>query len=154
MAVVKEKTVVQMAFTAECPTHARTDVHAGKHTLIIDEPAARGGTDQGATPIETMIAALLGCTNVIVNRIAEANHIPIHSLSLRAETSFDRRGVTLQAEVAVPFPEMRLAIDLVSPADDSAIEKLKADLGKFCPVSKVIRQSGTKLNEVWNVRRP
>lgn len=154
MAVVKEKTIVQMALAADCPTHARTDVRAGKHTIIIDEPVARGGTDQGATPIETMIAALLGCTNVIVNRIAEANRIPIHSLSLRAETNFDRRGVTLQEDVPVPFPDMRLIVDLVSVADDSAVEKLKSDLGKFCPISKVIRQSGTNLVEVWNVRRP
>lgn len=153
MATMKEKTVVQMALTADCPTHARTDVHARKHTIVIDEPAARGGTDQRTTPIETMIAALLGCTNVIVNRIAEANRIPIESLSLRAETGFDRRGVMLQEDVAVPFPDMRLTNDMVSPAGDTAIAKLKSDLGKFCPVSKVIRQSGTKLEEIWSVRR-
>jgi len=154
MAAVKEKTVVHMTLAADCPTHARTHVRAGKHSLIIDEPAARGGTDQGPTPIETMIAALLGCTNVILNRVAEANHVPIHSLSLRAETNFDRRGVTLQEEVTVPFPDMRLDIDLVSPADDAAVAKLMSDLGKFCPLSKVIRQSGTKLEEIWHVRRP
>lgn len=153
MAVVKEKTMKQMAFTADCPTHARTHVHAGKHTLVIDEPSARGGTDQGPTPIETMIAALLGCTNVTLNRVAEANYIAIHSLALQVETNFDRRGVTLQEEVAVPFPEMYLTIDLVSPASDAEIENLKLGLRKFCPISKVIRQSGTKLEEIWHVRR-
>jgi len=33
------------------------------------------------------------------------------------------------------------------------VERVKADLGKFCPLSKVIRQSGTKLEEVWNITR-
>lgn len=67
----------------------------------------RGGTDQGPTPIETMLAALLGCTNVILNRVAEKHDLTIKDLSLLAEASFDRRGVMLQEEVAVPFPEIR-----------------------------------------------
>src|SRR6516164_11118792 len=58
-----------------------------------------------------MIASLLGCTNVILNRVAEKNHVEVQALSLAAEASFDRRGVMLEEEVAVPFPEIRLTID-------------------------------------------
>ena len=148
---ITQKTVVPMTVSADCPTHARTSARAGKHELVIDEPAARGGTDQGPTPIETMIAALLGCTNVILNRAAEKNHVEVRALSLVAEASFDRRGVMLEEEVAVPFPEIRLTINLTTPATELQVERVKADLGKFCPVSKVIRQSGTKLEEIWNI---
>ena len=150
---ITQKTLVPMTVSAECPTHARTSARAGKHELIIDEPPARGGTDQGPTPIETMIASLLGCTNVILNRVAEKNHVEVQALSLAAEVSFNRRGVMLEEEVAVPFPEIRLTINLTTPATDLQVERVKADLGKFCPVSKVIRQSGTKLEEIWNIAR-
>ena len=57
----------------------------------------------------------------------------------------------LEEEVAVPFPEIRLTTNLTTPAADLQVERVKADLGKFCPVSKVIRQSGTKLEEIWNI---
>jgi len=150
---ITQKTLVPMTVSAECPTHARTSARAGKHELIIDEPPARGGTDQGPTPIETMIASLLGCTNVILNRVAEKNHVEVQALSLAAEVSFNRRGVMLEEEVAVPFPEIRLTINLTTPATELQVERVKADLGKFCPVSKVIRQSGTKLEEIWNIAR-
>jgi len=100
-----------------------------------------------------MIASLLGCTNVILNRVAEKNHVEVKALSLAAEASFDRRGVMLEEDVAVPFPEIRLTINLTTPATDLQVERVKADLGKFCPVSKVIRQSGTRLEEIWNVTR-
>ena len=100
-----------------------------------------------------MIASLLGCTNVILNRVAEKNHVEVKALSLAAEASFDRRGVMLEEEVAVPFPEIRLTINLTTPATDLQVKRVRADLGKFCPVSKVIRQSGTKLAEVWNITR-
>jgi len=151
---ITQKTVVRMTLDAECPTHARTEARAGKHELVIDEPGVRGGSDLGPTPIETMIAALLGCTNVILNRVAEKNDVAVKDLSLQAEASFDRRGVMLEGEVAVPFPEIRLTINLTTPAGDDRVERVRADLGKFCPVSKVIRQSGTRLEEIWNVRRP
>src|SRR5260370_27312542 len=98
---VTQKTVVQMAVIAECPTHARTSARAGKHEIVIDEPARRGGTVLGATPIEKMIAALLGCTIVILNRAAEQNHVEATVLSLAAEATVDRRGVVLQEVVAV-----------------------------------------------------
>jgi putative redox protein len=148
---ITQKTLVPMAVSAECPTHARTSARAGKHEIVIDEPAGRGGTDLGPTPIETMIASLLGCTNVILNRVAEKNHVEVKALSLAAEAGFDRRGVMLEEEVAVPFPEIRLTINLTTSATDLPVERVKADLGRFCPVSKVIRQSGTKLEEIWNI---
>ncbi|HEV8680180.1 MAG TPA: hypothetical protein VGQ90_12460 [Stellaceae bacterium] len=59
----------------------------------------------------------------------------------------------LEEEVAVPFPEIRLTINLTAPASEAEVEQVKADLGRFCPVSKVIRQSGTRLREIWNVAR-
>jgi len=150
---ITHKTLVPMAVSAECPTHARTSARAGKHKIVIDEPAPRGGSDLGPTPIETMIASLLGCTNVILNRVAEKNHVEVTALSLAAEASFDRRGVMLEEEVAVPFPKIRLTINLTTPATDTEVQRLKSDLGKYCPVSKVIRQSGTKLQEIWNITR-
>ena len=150
---ITHKTLVPMAVSAECPTHARTSARAGKHKIVIDEPAPRGGSDLGPTPIETMIASLLGCTNVILNRVAEKNEVEIKALSLAAEASFDRRGVMLEEEVAVPFPKIRLTINLTTPATDTEVQRLKSDLGKYCPVSKVIRQSGTKLQEIWNITR-
>lgn len=150
---ITQKTVIPMVLDAECPTNARTNARAGRHEIVIDEPAARGGTDQGPTPIETMLAALLGCTNVILNRVAEKHDVLVKDLSLHAEVSFDRRGVMLEEEVSVPFPEIRLTINLATTAPEDRVARVKADLGRFCPVSKVIRQSGTRLEEVWNVTR-
>jgi uncharacterized OsmC-like protein len=53
----------------------------------------------------------------------------------------------------VPFPKIRLLIDVTTDASEAEMEKVKADLRRFCPISKVIRNSGTELEEVWNVTR-
>lgn len=150
----KAKTVVTMKLSGNCPSHSRTDVSVRDVKTTIDEPTERGGTNQGLTPTETLMASLIGCTNVITHKVAEKNGVDIDSLSVTLEAQFDRRGVTLAEEVNVPFPSVTLTIDLVTGADEAAVEKVKRDLHRFCPVSKVFRACGTDLKEVWNVSAP
>jgi uncharacterized OsmC-like protein len=153
MGIVREKLLTQIQLRGMCPTHARTHVTTGLHEIVIDEPKSRGGTDMAPTPLETMIASLIGCTNVILNKIAERDGIAVGSLNVDAEAILDRRGVTLQEEVSVPFPIIRLAITFSTDADDARIAKLKTDLARFCPVSRILRRSGTRIEEDWKVTR-
>lgn len=71
MAVVREKTTVSQRVRAICQSHSRTDVATRDITTVIDEPKERDGTNMGLTPTETMIAALVGCTNVISHKCAK-----------------------------------------------------------------------------------
>jgi putative redox protein len=57
-------------------------------------------------------------------------------------------------EIEVPFPKIRLLIDATTAASEADLEKMKADLHRFCLISKVLRNSGTELEEVWKVTRP
>jgi putative redox protein len=57
-------------------------------------------------------------------------------------------------EVDVPFPSVTLYIDVVTGATSEAVDKVKRELGMYCPVSKVLRGCGTEVKEVWNVRAP
>jgi len=72
---------------------------------------------------------------------------------ISAEALFDRRGTQLLEEIEVPFSKIRLIINVMTDGSDAAVESVKADLRRFCPVSKVIRHSGTLIEEVWNVTR-
>lgn len=154
MAVVKEKPVVTYKFTAEATSHSRTDVKVRDVSSVIDEPVERGGTNQGLSPTETLMAALLGCTNTIFHKCAKKHGVKLKKMSMRLDGQLDRRGVTLQEEMDVPFPRMTMYVDIVTEASDAAIEAAKTDLHKFCAVSKVIRACGTDLEEVWSVARP
>ena len=150
MAQVMQKNEVKMKMSATCPTHARSDISVRDLEGVIDEPVDRGGSNLGFTPTETLVAALIGCTNVITNRISEGYGIHIDSMEIDAAARFDRRGVMMQEEVGVPFPEITLNIAIATPHDEAEFDKVKADLQKFCPIAKVIRGSGTVINENWS----
>lgn len=154
MVTVKEKTTVAQRLSGECPTHSRTDVSVRDVKTTIDEPKERGGTNMGLSPTETMVAALIACTNVITHKCARKHGVEINAMSIEAESTFDRRGTQLIEEIEVPFPKIRLVINVTTNANDIDVKKVKVDLHRFCPIAKVIRNSGTEIDEMWNVTRP
>ena len=151
MANVQPKMIVTLAMAGACRSHARTDVSVRDLVTTIDEPLERGGTNAGPSPTETMIAALIGCTNVITQRVASKAGVEIVDMAVRAEAQFDRRGVSLTEEVTVPFPEIVLTIDLTTGADEAAVETVKTNLRKYCPVSRVFTEAGTNVITNWNI---
>ena len=99
-------------------------------------------------------AALIACTNVISRKCAKKHGVELKAMTIDAESTLDRRGTQLLEEIEVPFPKIRLLVDVTTDASEADLEKVKADLHRFCPISKVVRNSGTELEEVWNVTRP
>ena len=148
------KPTIDLEMPGKCLSHARTDCSARDVTISVDEPLARGGTNLGLTPTETLWAALLGCTNVIGQRCAKKHGMNILDIDLKVDYTFDRRGGAMREEVEVPFPKATLNINVTSDANEETVEKVKADLARYCPVSKVIKNSGCDLVTVWNVSRP
>jgi uncharacterized OsmC-like protein len=154
MVTIRPKTVVTLKVTGACPSHSRTDVTVRDLTFHVDEPVERGGTNLGPSPTETLLASLAACTNRIGHKVADANGVDIAAFAVDVEARFDRRGVDLREEIDVPFPEIQLRVDMTTDADDASVEKMKADLRRYCPISKVIRQAGTEIIEHWTVKRP
>ena len=152
MATVRPKTTVVQHLTATCPTHSRSDVSVRDLESVIDEPVERDGTNLGFTPTETMIAALIGCTNVISNKIAHKLGVEMRDMSIDADATFDRRGTTLMEEIEVPFEKIELHVNVTTPNSAEEIAKVREELQKFCPIAKVIRNSGTVIEEHWNVK--
>ena len=154
MVVVREKTTVTQHVHGNCSSHSRTEISVRDVWSIIDEPGERDGTNMGPTPTETMVSALIACTNVISHKCAKKHGVEFKAMTIDAESTFDRRGAQLQEEIEVPFPKIRLVINVTTDASEADMEKVRADLHRYCPVSKVVRNSGTKIEEVWNVTRP
>ena len=153
MVTIRQKIKVGMALSASAETHARTKVSARDIEILIDEPQVRGGTNQGLTPTESLMASLLGCTNVITQRIAHKVGADINAMDIKLSAQFDKRGANLDEEIEQPFSDIVLDIDITTNASAAQIEAIKSDLGKFCPISKVIRGSGVSITENWVVNK-
>jgi putative redox protein len=151
MAAEAENNITIMTMTGRGASMTRTDIDVRGMSVIIDEPPARGGNNDGPTPPETLLAAQVGCTSRISHKIAANIGVEIQDMAIDLEARFDRKGVNLEIEVDIPIT---LKILMSTDAPDAAIEQIKTDLRKFCPVSKIIRASGTEITELWTVQMP
>lgn len=146
---IKMKEKVRVRVEGHCPTHSLTEVRTRNHSFIIDEPAERGGTDVAPTPLETMLGALVGCTNVIACRIAGEMGIGLRIRRIAIETELDHRGIDGVADVPVPFAEIALRIDAETDADEGAMARLRTALDARCPMSVILREAGSTITQVW-----
>jgi len=149
MSQVRIKTEVTLRAAGQGVSLARSDVSIRYLSLSIDEPAARGGTNAGPTPTDTALAALIGCTNVIGHKCAEKLGVEIGHLHIDLSCSFDRRGVTLAEEIAVPFVSIVQTVTADGPASDADLQRVGAEVARFCPLSKLFEGAGTELTTTW-----
>jgi len=146
---IKQKSTMTIKLTGEGTSHSRSAVEVDGNTVVIDEPVARGGTSEGPSPTATAYASLIGCTNVIGNKCADALGVEIGHLSFKMEVDFDRRGVLLQEEVEVPFTAIRLDVTADGPASEADLERVADETARYCPISKLFERAGTDVSVTW-----
>ena len=61
----------------------RTEITAGRHRLVGDEPEAVGGTDAGPSPYDLLLSALGTCTGMTLRMYADEKDWPLEEASVR-----------------------------------------------------------------------
>ena len=69
------------------PLRYRTEVRAGAHTFVADEPVTAGGADTGPTPYDYLLGALGGCTAMTLRMYADRKGWPLDGVSVRLRTA-------------------------------------------------------------------
>jgi uncharacterized OsmC-like protein len=152
MGTIKQKTTIVARQSGVGQTHSRSHVRVRDTYNIIDEPLERGGSNLGLSPTETMMSALIGCTNVISNKIAKSKGVTFGTMKIDMSYKFNRLGTLLVEKVDLPFDEVVLDIDIETDATDAQMQDIQHELEKFCPVAVVFRAAGMTITENWSTR--
>lgn len=110
-------------------------ITAGKHTFLVDEPAALAGDDVAASPVEIALGALISCQVVVYRLYAQALGIVVDDITVDAEADLDaRRLFGIDETVRPGFSDVRLAITIAGPETQERYEDLRAAVDAHCPV--------------------
>lgn len=107
------------------------------HRIVIDQPAAAGGTEAGPSPLEMLLAALAGCLATLARLIAMQRRLSLRSMQLRVEGDIDYDGLLGKApDIRVGFESIVVKVSLdtdMTPAEQVAFLR---ELERRCPVSE------------------
>lgn len=111
------------------------------NTMQIDIPAEEGGTGKGMRPMQSLLAALIGCSSVDVVSILKKQRQEIQSL--RMEVDGER----------LPENDFKLwkTVDL-KVIIDGTVDPLKAyraadlSINKYCSVAETLRRAGAEIS--------
>jgi len=120
--------------------------------VITDEPTSRGGTNEGATPVETVMSGLIGCDAVITHLVAKILKFEYGSVDYTCEAEIDPRGVNGVKGVRPYFEKVTVSKVIHTNEPPERIEKLKKNVEQRCPVSNLIRDAGVDLTIDWIVK--
>jgi uncharacterized OsmC-like protein len=95
------------------------------------------------------MTALIACTNVIGHKNAKKLGVELGSVTIDADVKFDRRGVLLEEEIDVPFPEVTLTVNCDTPASLDDLTRVGVETAKYCAIAKLFEAAGTHLTVHW-----
>ncbi|MCH8097568.1 MAG: OsmC family protein [Proteobacteria bacterium] len=110
------------------------------------------GTNTGPTPLETVLAAFLGCEGVIINRCAEIMRFAYSGVDLECAGEVDARGSRGVAGVRPHFQAVRLKVTLYTDEPAERIAKLRKNVEYRCPVMNLLRDADVDLDVTWETR--
>jgi len=76
---------VKVLIQGESENSTKMNVRAGKFKMVIDEPKSMGGTDEGPSPIQTLLISLAGCLNVTGHEIARQKGLKLNGMKVKIE---------------------------------------------------------------------
>jgi len=121
--------------------------------LVADEPADRGGTDAGPTPLEYVTAGLAACQAVTIAKIAGAMRFAYQSLDVRAETEVDWIESQKGSGRIPRFTKAQLVVEMTSGEPEERLARLKELVEERCPASNLFETAGIAPAVVWQVRQ-
>lgn len=132
---------------------ARTEVYLREFSPVItDEPSHRGGTDTAPTPMETVLASLVGCKGATIFYIAQAMHFRYAGVEFEASSVTDLRGPRGVKGIRRFFESVDLAITLFTDESAARVRTLARNVEYRCPVANLLRAAQVELEVDWHVR--
>jgi len=153
-ALTEAPQAAQFTWRATCKwvngTHSNTAVkgffglgeeqsHKTEFTFDTDHPEVFASEDNGATPVELVLAGLAGCLTAGVASVAQMREIQLNSVSATLEGGMDLQGILgIDSDVRNGFDGIKVSYDIDADASQDEIEAVVAQSQKRSAVYDII----------------
>ncbi len=131
---------IKFRVQAQSENPTKTKVKARGFELVIDEPAELGGTNEGANPVEFVLAAFSGCLNVMAHVVAKEMDFELRGVKITMAGSLNPARLFGQSyEERAGYKSIEVNVEPDCDADAETLEKWLKAIEDRCPVSDNLR---------------
>jgi putative redox protein len=118
-----------------------SDIDAGGHPLVADEPVALGGCDQGPSPYQLLNAALGACTAMTLRMYAERKQLPLDGVRVHLAHA------KVHARDCADCPQEHARVDVIEreitlEGDLDADQRQRLlEIADRCPVHRTLHET-------------
>ncbi len=114
------------------------EILIGPHRLVADEPKEMGGTDQGPTPYDLLLAALGTCTSMTVALYARRKSWPLEGVTAHLRHSRIHAADCAECETKEgKIDRIELNVEFAGQLSNEQRSKL-FEIAKKCPVHRTL----------------
>ncbi len=115
-----------------------TEIRAGRHSFLADEPESVGGSDLGPTPYDLLISGLGACTTMTLRMYADRKKWPLHEAIVHIEHDKVHESDCEDSEDPnARIDQITREIQLIGPLDEDQKARLM-EIADRCPVHKTL----------------
>ncbi|WP_422163836.1 OsmC family protein [Halobacillus sp.] len=122
---------------------------ARDHQIVIDEPAKMGGSDEGANPLETLLASLAGCENAVANFVAKEMEFDLQGIDFEINGELDSRGMMGEKGVRPYFQKVTVNATVHTSESEERVKELQETVDSRCPVYTTLEAADVELTPNW-----
>lgn len=117
----------------------RTEVNAGGHRLVADEPAGVGGEDSGPSPYDFLATALAACTTMTLKMYAEHKKLPLEHVtaSVRHEKIHASDCADCESEGKARIDVFERELTIAGDLSDAQRQRM-LEIADRCPVHRTL----------------
>ncbi len=127
----------------------RTDLVAGRHRFVADEPPEREGQDAGPTPLQLALAGFCACETVTMKRTADKMRLRVDGFEVEADGVIDVRGRKGTADVPAHFLRVEVRARVRTSASDERVQRLKEVVERHCAMAALFRAAPLEFVSTW-----
>ena len=116
-----------------------TEIRAGKHSLLADEPISFGGADLGPNPYDLLNAALGACTSMTLRMYADRKKWPLEEsiVHLKHDKTYEEDCAACEEKGGGKLDRISREIELIGKLTEEQRSRLM-EIADKCPVHKTL----------------